>query len=74
MMQVTCQWCGHRYTMKREAVAEAVAKAEADHASHHVENCPKCRKVLKIQVSQLKRTLPPGTKLPEVPAPEPQDK
>jgi len=59
MMQVNCQWCGHRYTMKREAVAEAIKEAEAAHAIHHTENCPKCRRVLKIQVSQLKRNLPP---------------
>lgn len=64
MMQVTCQWCGHRYTMKREDVAEAVAKAEAEKASHHVEHCPKCRKVLKLQVSQLKRSLPPTPAAP----------
>jgi hypothetical protein len=65
MMQVTCQWCGHRYTMKREAVAEAVARAEAEHASHHVEHCPKCRKVLKLQLTQLKRNLPPQAAPPE---------
>ena len=64
MMQIACQWCGHRYTMKREAVAEAVAKAETEKASHHIENCPKCRKVLKIQVSQLKRNLPPAPPKP----------
>jgi len=66
MMQIVCQWCGHRYTMKREAVSEAVAQAEAEKAKHHIEHCPKCRKVLKIQVTELKRRLPPGTKLPDV--------
>ncbi|HLF03410.1 MAG TPA: hypothetical protein VI547_15610 [Anaerolineales bacterium] len=70
MMQVTCQWCGHRYTMKPDVVAAAVAQAEAEKAKHHVEHCPKCRKVLKIQVSELKRRLPPGAKLPEAPKAE----
>jgi hypothetical protein len=56
--------------MKLDAVAAAVAQAEAENAKHYVEHCPKCRKVLKIQVSELKRRLPPGTKLPEAPKTE----
>ncbi|HLB48167.1 MAG TPA: hypothetical protein VJL59_14260 [Anaerolineales bacterium] len=70
MMQVVCQWCGHRYTMKREAVLEALAEAQAAKAIHHVENCPKCRRTIKIQVTELKRWIPPGTKFPEVTKPE----
>lgn len=70
MMQVVCQWCGHRYTMKREAVANALAVAVAAREKHHIEYCPKCRKVLKIQVADLKRHLPPGAPLPGAPKPE----
>jgi NAD-dependent SIR2 family protein deacetylase len=58
MMQVRCQWCGWSYTLKSEAVEEAVAAAEATKATHHVENCPKCRRALKIQISEMKRRLP----------------
>jgi hypothetical protein len=69
MMQVTCQWCGHRYTMKRDALAYAVAAAQAANAKHHVENCPKCRKVMKIPVAELKRHLPPGSAITPVASP-----
>jgi len=71
MMQIRCQWCGWTYTMAREALLYAVAKAQAEKAIHHVENCPKCRHALKIQVSELKRRIPPNTPLPEYVPPEP---
>ena len=59
MMQIKCQWCGWQYTMKQEDLEAAVAAAEQAKAIHHVENCPKCRRAMKIQVSELKRRLPP---------------
>jgi hypothetical protein len=59
MMQIVCQWCGHRYTMPRDALIEAIKQAEAANEKHHVVNCPKCRKVLKIQVAEMKRRVPP---------------
>ena len=73
MMQIRCQWCGWTYTMPRETLLNAVAKAQAEKAIHHVENCPKCRHALKIQVTELKRRIPPNTPLPEyiLPTPEP---
>jgi len=73
MMQIRCQWCGWTYTMAREALLYAVAKAQAEKAIHHVENCPKCRHALKIQVSELKRRIPPNTPLPEYVPPEPAE-
>jgi hypothetical protein len=38
---------------------EAVKQAETANEKHHIEHCPKCRKVLKIQVSEMKRRIPP---------------
>ncbi len=70
MMQIRCQWCGWTYTMPRDALLYAVAKAQAEKAIHHVENCPKCRHALKIQVNELKRRIPPNTPLPEYIPPE----
>lgn len=69
MMPIKCQWCGWSYTMGREALLLAVAKAQAEKTTHHVENCPKCRRALKIQVTELKRRVPPGATLPDVTAP-----
>ena len=71
MMQIRCQWCGWTYTMPRDALLYAVAKAQAEKAIHHVENCPKCRHALKIQVNELKRRIPPNTPLPEYTSPAP---
>jgi len=56
--------------MPRDALLYAVAKAQAEKAIHHVENCPKCRHALKIQVAELKRRIPPNTPLPEYVPPE----
>ncbi|GEM_PF-1112696 len=70
MMQIRCQWCGWTYTMPRDALLYAVAKAQAEKAIHHVENCPKCRHALKIQVNELKRRIPPNIPLPEYTPPE----
>jgi len=57
--------------MPRDALLYAVAKAQAEKAIHHVENCPKCRHALKIQVAELKRRIPPNTPLPEYIPPVP---
>ena len=57
--------------MPRDALLYAVAKAQAEKAIHHVENCPKCRHALKIQVNELKRRIPPNTPLPEYVPPAP---
>ncbi len=71
MYKVRCQWCGWSYTMSRDTLVAAVSAAQATQAMHHVENCPKCRHALKIQVSDMKRFLPPGTVLTPPPTPTP---
>jgi hypothetical protein len=44
--------------MSPEAVAAALAVADATQARHHVEHCPRCRKALKIPVDQLRHHAP----------------
>lgn len=74
MMPIKCQWCGWSYTMGREALLLAVAKAQVEKTTHYIENCPKCRRAMKIQVAELKRRVPPGTVLPDLTAaPAPTD-
>jgi hypothetical protein len=67
MMQVRCQRCGWVFTLSRDAIGLGVAEAEAARAEHHQEPCPKCRHVVKIQVKELRKRLPPDYVLPEVP-------
>ncbi len=67
MMQVRCQRCGWVFTMSRDAIGIALAEAEASHAEHYQEHCPKCRNVVKIQVKELRRRLPADYVLPTLP-------
>ncbi len=71
MMQVRCQRCGWVFTLNRDAIGLAVAEAEAAQADYYQEPCPRCRNVVKIQVKELRRRLPPDYALPDLP-PKPQ--
>lgn len=72
MMQVRCQRCGWTFTLSRESIGLAVAEAEAAGADYYQEDCPKCRHIVKIQVKELRRRLPPDYVLPPLPPkPEP---
>lgn len=70
MMQSHCQWCGWTHTIGCEALLYAVAKAQADKALHHIENCPKCHHTLEIDVSEMMRHIPSHAQLSNVTAPE----
>lgn len=63
-----CQYCGWSFQLTSDVVAAALATAEANHARHHVEHCPRCRKGLKIPLDQLRRHVPAGG-LAAAPAP-----
>jgi hypothetical protein len=53
-----CQYCSWAFQMSPDAVASALAAADATQARHHVEHCPRCRKALKIPVDQLRHHAP----------------
>jgi hypothetical protein len=53
-----CQYCSWAFQMSSDAVASALAAADATQARHHVEHCPRCRKALKIPVDQLRHHAP----------------
>jgi hypothetical protein len=53
-----CQYCSWAFQMSSDAVAAALAAADATQARHHVEHCPRCRKALKIPVDQLRHHAP----------------
>lgn len=53
-----CQYCSWAFQMSPDAVAAALATADATQARHHVEHCPRCRKALKIPVDQLRHHAP----------------
>ena len=58
MFSTRCTFCRQLINLKTEEVREAVEEAEAKHEALYVMHCPKCRKLVKIQVRQLKLKLP----------------
>jgi phage FluMu protein Com len=72
MMQIRCQRCGWNFTLSRDAIGLAVAELEQAHADYSQFNCPRCRHVVKVPGSELRRRLPADYVLPVVPPkPEP---
>jgi phage FluMu protein Com len=69
MMQVRCQRCGWMMTLGRDAIAWALAEAQQHQEAYHALDCPRCRHVIKIQVTELRRRLPADYPLPEIPPP-----
>jgi hypothetical protein len=70
-----CQYCGWSFQLTSDVVAAALATAEANHARHHVEHCPRCRKGLKIPLDQLRRHVPAsGAAAAPAPGSEPTPK
>jgi hypothetical protein len=69
MFSTRCGSCRQLINMKAEEVRQAVEQTEASGEKIYVLHCPKCRKVVKIQVSQLKRGLPRGVAAENTEAP-----
>ncbi len=57
-MNVHCQYCRHSFTLSRDYVAEAVAEAAEKKQKYHAVECPKCRKINKVSLKQMKRFAP----------------
>ncbi len=57
-MNVHCQYCRNAFNLSRDFMAEAVAEADEKRQKYHPLECPKCRKTIKISVSQMRRFVP----------------
>jgi len=66
MYSTRCTNCRQLVNLNNEEVRLALAEAEEKKEKVFVTHCPKCRRVVKIQVKDLKRTLP-------LPAPQPAE-
>ena len=69
MYSTKCIHCRQLINLKTEEIRQAVAQAEAANQKLYEMHCPKCRKLVKIQVNDLKRKLP-VEHTPEPPASE----
>ena len=57
-MQARCQRCGYMFTLSREAVTAALEEVKESQAKHYNVECPKCRRLVKIPVKNLRRGQP----------------
>jgi hypothetical protein len=56
-------------TLGRESIAMALAEANQGQEHYHMLDCSRCRRAIKVQVTELRRHLPADYALPDVPPP-----
>ncbi|MCC7449216.1 MAG: hypothetical protein IT324_17485 [Anaerolineae bacterium] len=59
MYSTRCQHCKQLLNFKTEEVRVMVNEAQEARQKHYEIRCPQCGKYMKLQVSELKRRLPP---------------
>ncbi len=59
MFSTKCTYCRSLISLKNEDLETAVTQAEAEHQTLYSVHCPKCQRINKIQIKELKRRLPP---------------
>lgn len=57
MLKITCFKCHWSWSLNRDSVQAALDSMGPDETYYSIE-CPKCRRVNKVTVKQLKRALP----------------
>ena len=57
-MNVRCNYCRHSFNLSRDYMVQAVAEAEEKKHKHDAIECPKCRKMIKVPMKQMKRYVP----------------
>jgi phage FluMu protein Com len=57
MLKIRCFKCGWAWSMNADAVKAALDDLDED-AMHYPAECPKCRRINKIAVKQMRRALP----------------
>ncbi|PID85559.1 MAG: hypothetical protein CSA11_00645 [Chloroflexi bacterium] len=57
-MNVHCQFCRHSFNVGRDFMSQAVAEADEKRQKYCALECPKCRKINKVSVKQMRRFVP----------------
>jgi hypothetical protein len=58
-MDVRCPSCGATFTISREYLAQAVAKADKKKHKYHAVDCIRCRKQVKLPLNDMRRYAAP---------------
>ncbi len=59
MFSTKCAYCHTLMSLKSDELREVIAATEAAGQAHYAMPCPRCKRVNKIQLKELKRRLPP---------------
>ncbi|MBN2554426.1 MAG: hypothetical protein JXA97_00680 [Anaerolineales bacterium] len=57
-MQIRCFRCNWSFSVKKEELAFALETLEESGDAHYDVPCPKCRRMNKISIEQLRRAVP----------------
>lgn len=64
-MHIHCPYCRHSLNLARDYVAKAVSDAEESKHKYHGLECPKCRKLIKVSLKEMRRYVPKTEPEPE---------
>lgn len=57
-MHVRCSYCRHSFNLSRDYLIQAVTESSEKRQKYHSVECIKCRKTIKVPLSQMKRYVP----------------
>ncbi len=57
-MHIRCSYCRHSFNLSRDYLSQALAEAEEGKKKYHGVECMKCRKIIKVPISQMRRFAP----------------
>lgn len=57
-MHIHCSFCRHSFNLGRDYIVQAVADAEENNHKYHGLECPKCRKLIKVSLKEMRRYVP----------------
>ena len=57
-MHIRCSYCRHSFNLSRDYLVQAVEESTAKGQKYHSVECIKCRKQIKVPLSQMRRYVP----------------
>lgn len=57
-MHVRCSYCNQSFNLNREFVVQAIAEAEDKDQKYYGVECINCRKLIKVPLDQMRRSVP----------------